>query len=156
MSSFEQDGMRAAFEMHLDKGSEQKKPTKGLRNLFGNKSPQKPSSLELPREQQKTLLGRNDRFFPKFKNICLIYVLMYFILGSPRLHRALFRDKSSQQRQNNRSGSQSPGDSGISQSYSSCSAASQCQTFNQSFNSVSSASDWSPDIPISQTQKVST
>ncbi|OXU26706.1 hypothetical protein TSAR_000117 [Trichomalopsis sarcophagae] len=130
MSSFEQDGMRAAFEMHLDKANEQKKSTKGLRNFFGNKSPQKPSSLDLPREQQKTLLG------------------------SPRLHRALFRDKSSHQRQNSRSGSQSPGDSGISQSLSSCSGTSQCPTFSQSFSSVNSAGEWGPsDTPAPHVPK---
>lgn len=69
--------------------------------------------------------------------------------GSPRLHRALFRDKCSNQSQHRlstRSGSQSPGDSGISQSHSSFSGNSPSQTLSQSFSSVSSVSDWSPDV----------
>ncbi|XP_063974897.1 uncharacterized protein Cnk [Diachasmimorpha longicaudata] len=117
-SPFEQDGMRAAFEMHLDKEHGQK--TNRLKNFFGVKSPQKPNNLDLPKEQQKTLLG------------------------SPRLHRALFKDKSSSQK---RSGSQSPGDSGISQSFSSYSGMSQSHTLSQSFSSMSSTSDWSPETP---------
>ncbi|XP_015121433.1 uncharacterized protein LOC107044159 isoform X2 [Diachasma alloeum] len=123
-SPFEQDGMRAAFEMHLDKEHAQK--TNRLKNFFGVKSPQKPSSLDLPKEQQKTLLG------------------------SPRLHRALFKDKSSSQK---RSGSQSPGDSGISQSLSSYSGMSQSHTLSQSFSSVSSTSDWSPETPSMNADK---
>lgn len=71
--------------------------------------------------------------------------------GSPRLHRALFRDKcsssQSQHRRSARSGSQSPGDSGISQSHSSFSGNSPSQTLSQSVSSVSSISDWSPDTP---------
>ena len=55
-SPFEQEGMRAAFEMHLDKGEHVHKTNK-LKNFFSNKSPQKPSALEIPKEQQKTLLG---------------------------------------------------------------------------------------------------
>ena len=81
----------------------------------------------------------------------------YIFVGSPRLHRALFRDKSSsqqQQRQTVRSGSQSPGDSGISQSLSSYSGNSQSHTLSQSFSSVSSVSDWSPDTPTMQASKV--
>ncbi|EFN72679.1 Connector enhancer of kinase suppressor of ras 3 [Camponotus floridanus] len=72
--------------------------------------------------------------------------------GSPRLHRALFRDKCSNQSQHRlstRSGSQSPGDSGISQSHSSFSGNSPSQTLSQSFSSVSSVSDWSPDVTTS-------
>jgi hypothetical protein len=57
-TSFEQDSMKAAFEMHLDRGIDQKKNTKGLRNLFGNKCPQKPNLSDLPYEPQKTLLGK--------------------------------------------------------------------------------------------------
>ncbi|KOC69828.1 Connector enhancer of kinase suppressor of ras 3 [Habropoda laboriosa] len=121
-SPFEQEGMTAAFEMHLDKG-EQVQKTNRLKNLFGNKCQQKPSTLEIPKETQKTLLG------------------------SPRLHRALFREKCyNQSRLPNRSNSQSPGDSGISQSVSSFSGNSP-QTLSQSFSSVSSVSDWSPDTP---------
>ncbi|XP_015591697.1 uncharacterized protein LOC107266083 isoform X2 [Cephus cinctus] len=133
-SPFEQDGMRPAFEMHLDK-SEHVQKTNRLKSLFGSKSPQKPSTLDLPKESPKTLLG------------------------SPRLHRALFRDKRSSQQQQqqhqqaSRSGSQSPGDSGISQSLSSFSGASQSQTLSQSFSSASSVSDWSPDTPTSNVPK---
>ncbi|KAK9307975.1 hypothetical protein QLX08_001882 [Tetragonisca angustula] len=121
-SPFEQEGMTAAFEMHLDKGEQVQKPNR-LKNLFANKSQQKPSTLELPKETQKTLLG------------------------SPRLHRALFREKCyNQSRLPSRSNSQSPGDSGISQSLSPFSGNSP-QTLSQSFSSVSSVSDWSPDTP---------
>ncbi|XP_076683432.1 connector enhancer of ksr isoform X3 [Andrena cerasifolii] len=112
-SPFEQEGMTAAFEMHLDKGEQVQKPSR-LRNLFGNKCQQKPCTLDLPKETQKTLLG------------------------SPRLHRALFREKCyNQSRLPSRSNSQSPGDSGISQSVSSFSGNSP-QTLSQSFSSVSS------------------
>lgn len=120
-SSFEQEGMKAAFEMHLDKSDQMQKGNR-LKNLFGTKQ-QKPCTLDLPKDTQKT------------------------ILGSPRLHRALFRDKGSNQSQHRlstRSGSQSPGDSGISQSHSFFSGNSPSQS--QSFSSVSSASDWSPDV----------
>ncbi|XP_026674146.1 uncharacterized protein LOC108630860 isoform X2 [Ceratina calcarata] len=121
-SPFEQEGMTAAFEMHLDK-SEQVQKTNRLKNFFGNKSQQKPTTLDLPKEAQKT------------------------ILGSPRLHRALFREKCyNQSRLPSRSNSQSPGDSGISQSVSTFSGNSP-QTLSQSFSSVSSVSDWSPDTP---------
>ncbi|OAD58012.1 Connector enhancer of kinase suppressor of ras 3, partial [Eufriesea mexicana] len=121
-SPFEQEGMTAAFEMHLDKG-EQVQKTNRLKNLFSNKCQQKPSTLDLPKETQKTLLG------------------------SPRLHRAIFREKCyNQSRLPSRSNSQSPGDSGISQSISSFSGNSP-QTLSQSFSSASSISDWSPDTP---------
>nr|XP_033332799.1 uncharacterized protein LOC117224168 [Megalopta genalis] len=121
-SPFEQEGMTAAFEMHLDKREQVQKPSR-LRNLFGNKCQQKPCTLDLPKETQKTLLG------------------------SPRLHRALFREKGyNQSRLPSRSNSQSPGDSGIGQSVSSFSGNST-QTLSQSFTSVSSVSDWSPDTP---------
>lgn len=56
-SPFEQEGMTAAFEMHLDK-SEQVQKTNRLKNLFSNKYQQKPSTLDLPKETQKTLLGK--------------------------------------------------------------------------------------------------
>lgn len=121
---FEQDGMRAAFEMHLDKGNEHVQKVSRLKSLFGSKNSPKPMTLELSKEPQKTLLG------------------------SPRLHRALFRDKSVNQRQNSRSGGQSPGDSGFSQSLSSHSGVSHCHTLSQSISSVSSVSDWSPDGQI--------
>ncbi|XP_012283577.1 uncharacterized protein LOC105701420 [Orussus abietinus] len=123
-SPFEPDGMRPAFEMHLDKSEHVQKPNR-FKSLFGSRSPQKPNTLDLPKEPQKTLLG------------------------SPRLHRALFRDKTSSQQDQkaNRSNSQSPGDSGISRSLSSFSGASQSQTLSRSFSSISSASDWSPDTP---------
>ncbi|XP_048506093.1 uncharacterized protein LOC105688413 isoform X2 [Athalia rosae] len=129
-SPFEQDGMRPAFEMHLDK-SEHVQKTNRFKSLFASKNPQKPNTLDLPKDHQKTLLG------------------------SPRLHRAIFRDKRTNQQshQNNRSGSQSPGDSGISQSLSSFSGTSQSQTLSQSFSSTSSVSDWSPDTPTANTPK---
>ncbi|XP_015436099.1 PREDICTED: LOW QUALITY PROTEIN: uncharacterized protein LOC107191550 [Dufourea novaeangliae] len=128
-SPFEQEGMTAAFEMHLDKREQVQKPSR-LRNLFGNKCQQKPCTLDLPKETQKTLLG------------------------SPRLHRALFREKCyNQTRLPSRSNSQSPGDSGISQSVSSFSGNSP-QTLSQSFTSVSSVSDWSPDTPSPCTANV--
>ena len=57
MSPFEQEGMRATFEMHLDQTHEHKKNSKSIRSFFGNKSPQKPNTLDLNREPQKTLLG---------------------------------------------------------------------------------------------------
>lgn len=60
-SPFEQEGMTAAFEMHLDKGEQVQKPNR-LKNLFANKCQQKPSTLELPKETQKTLLGTNNIF----------------------------------------------------------------------------------------------
>ncbi|XP_076621719.1 connector enhancer of ksr isoform X1 [Colletes latitarsis] len=130
-SPFEQEGMTAAFEMHLDKGEQVQKPSR-LKNLFGNKSQQKPCTLDLPKETQKTLLG------------------------SPRLHRALFREKCyNQSRLPSRSNSQSPGDSGISQSVSSFSGNSP-QTLSQSFSSVSSVSDWSPDTPSPCTPNLTT
>ncbi|XP_011154406.1 uncharacterized protein LOC105192169 isoform X2 [Harpegnathos saltator] len=128
MSPFEQEGMRAAFEMHLDKSDQVQKANR-LKNLFGTKQ-QKPCTLDLPKDSQKT------------------------ILGSPRLHRALFRDKTSNQSQHRlftRSGSQSPGDSGISQSHSSFNGNSPSQTLSQSISSVSSASDWSPDTSTPST-----
>lgn len=56
-SPFEQEGMTAAFEMHLDKG-EQVQKTNRLKNLFGNKCQQKPSTLDIPKDAQKTLLGK--------------------------------------------------------------------------------------------------
>ncbi|KAF7994610.1 hypothetical protein HCN44_004082 [Aphidius gifuensis] len=137
LSPFEQDGMRAAFEMHLDNNKNDNNvphKTSRLKSLFSsNKSPQKLNNFDYPKDTQKTLLG------------------------SPRLHRALFRDKNNtstkqQQQQQQyqqsiigRSGSQSPGDSGISQSISSYSGISQSHTLSHSFSSVSSVSDWSPD-----------
>ncbi|KAI4490984.1 hypothetical protein M0802_010560 [Mischocyttarus mexicanus] len=118
-SSFEQEGMRATFEMHLDK-KDQVQKTNRLKTLFSTKGHQKPSTLDLPKDSQKTLLG------------------------SPRLHRALFWDKNSnQQKSSIVSETQSPGDSGISQSLSSFSTS---HSQNLSY-SCSSMSDWSPDTP---------
>lgn len=54
-SPFEQEGMRAAFEMHLDKGDQVPKASR-LKNLFGTKQ-QKPCTLDLPKDTQKTILG---------------------------------------------------------------------------------------------------
>ncbi|XP_066584052.1 uncharacterized protein [Prorops nasuta] len=133
-SPFEQDRMRAAFEMHLDKNDQVQKANR-LKNLFGSKSQQKPSTLDLPKDSQKTLLG------------------------SPRLHRAFFRDKGSQQVQqrfSTRSEIQSPSDSGMSRSLSSFSANSQSQALSQSFSSVSSVSDWSLDPSTSNAPSTST
>lgn len=55
-SSNEQDGMKAAFEMHLDKGEGGQQKTSRLKSFFGSRST-KPNTLELPKEPQKTLLG---------------------------------------------------------------------------------------------------
>ncbi|KAI4478996.1 hypothetical protein M0804_011458 [Polistes exclamans] len=119
-SSFEQEGMRATFEMHLDK-KDQVQKTNRLKTLFSTKGHQKPCTLDLPKDGQKTLLG------------------------SPRLHRALFWDKNSnQQKSSIISETQSPGDSGISQSLSSFSTNSHSQNLSYS---CSSMSDWSPDTP---------
>jgi len=55
-SPFEQEGMKAAFEMHLDKSDQMQKGNR-LKNLFGTKQ-QKPCSLDLPKDAQKTILGK--------------------------------------------------------------------------------------------------
>ncbi|XP_071554984.1 uncharacterized protein Cnk isoform X2 [Temnothorax nylanderi] len=115
-SPFEQDGMRAAFEMHLDKSDHVQKASR-LKVLFGTKQ-QKPCTLDLPKNTQKT------------------------VLGSPRLHRALFRDKCCSNQSPTCSGSQSP--SGISQTNSSFNNNSPSQ-FTQTSSPISSVSDWSPD-----------
>lgn len=66
VSAFEQQQQQqSGFDVVQLERSEQKKSsggssTKGLRNFFGNKSPQKPGS-DLPREPQKTLLGKDRR-----------------------------------------------------------------------------------------------
>lgn len=70
---FDQDRMRATFEMHLDKVTEQQQQqqppqhsqkTNRLRSLFGGaKSPQKPNTLDLPKDSPKTLLGESEFFF---------------------------------------------------------------------------------------------
>ncbi|KAK2578688.1 hypothetical protein KPH14_011657 [Odynerus spinipes] len=122
-SPFEQEGMRATFEMHLDK-KDQVQKTNRLKTLFSTKSHQKPCTLDLPKDGQKTLLG------------------------SPRLHRALFWDKNfNQQKPSIVCDSQSPGDSGISQSLSSFSTNSHSENLSHSCSSVGSMSDWSPDTP---------
>ncbi|XP_066991200.2 uncharacterized protein cnk isoform X2 [Anabrus simplex] len=65
----EKSRMKLAFEMHLGE-KESSKTSSKLRNLFtSSKSPQTTPNLEVPSPVQKTLLG------------------------SPRLHRAIFRDK---------------------------------------------------------------
>lgn len=56
-SPFEQEGMRAAFEMHLDKNDQVQK-TNRLKSLFGTKQ-QKPCTLDLPKDSQKTILGKS-------------------------------------------------------------------------------------------------
>ncbi|XP_011685759.1 PREDICTED: uncharacterized protein LOC105448713, partial [Wasmannia auropunctata] len=53
-SPFEQEGMRAAFEMHLDKNDHVQKGSR-LKVLFGTKQ-QKPCTLDLPKNVQKTIL----------------------------------------------------------------------------------------------------
>lgn len=55
-SPFEQEGMRAAFEMHLDKSDQVQKANR-LKSLFGTKQ-QKPCTLDLPKDSQKTILGK--------------------------------------------------------------------------------------------------
>lgn len=130
-SPFEQEGMRATFEMHLDK-KDQVQKTNRLKTFFGTKSHQKPCTLDLPKDGQKTLLG------------------------SPRLHRALFWDKNSnQQKSSVVCDTQSPVDSGISQSLSSFSTNSHSQNFSHSCSSVGSMSDWSPDTPGPNTPHIS-
>ncbi|XP_077280877.1 connector enhancer of ksr isoform X2 [Temnothorax americanus] len=123
-SPFEQDGMRATFEMHLDKSDHVQKASR-LKVLFGTKQ-QKPCTLDLPKNTQKT------------------------VVGSPRLHRALFRDKccstQSHHHASTRSGSQSP--SGISQTHSSFNENSPCQ-FTQTSSPRSLVSDWNPDASTS-------
>ena len=84
-SPFEQDGMKAAFEMHLDKGEDVQKKNK-LKNFFSNRNPQKPSALEIPKESQKTLLGRFILF------ISLIIFTIYFIILLFRIFFILFID----------------------------------------------------------------
>ncbi|KAF7383643.1 hypothetical protein HZH66_012993 [Vespula vulgaris] len=130
-SPFEQEGMRATFEMHLDK-KDQVQKTNRLKTLFSTKGHQKPCTLDLPKDGQKTLLG------------------------SPRLHRALFWDKNSnQQKSSIVSETQSPGDSGISQSLSSFSTNSHSQNLSYSCSSVGSMSDWSPDTPGPNSPRIS-
>lgn len=58
VSCNEKDVMKAAFEMHLDKGEGGHQKTSRLKSFFGSKST-KPNTLELPKEPQKTLLGNN-------------------------------------------------------------------------------------------------
>ncbi|KAL0110356.1 hypothetical protein PUN28_013781 [Cardiocondyla obscurior] len=69
-SPFEQEGMRAAFEMHLDKNDHVQKASR-LKVLFGAKQ-QKSCTLDLPKNTPKTVLEA----------------------GSPRLHRAVQRSSS--------------------------------------------------------------
>ena len=58
-SPFDQDGMRLAFEMHLDKGEQlQRNSANRLKSLFTSKSPQKPNTLDLSKDSPKTLLGK--------------------------------------------------------------------------------------------------
>lgn len=55
-SPFEQEGMRAAFEMHLDRGDQVQKSNR-LKSLFGTK--QKPTTLDLSKNTSKTVLGKH-------------------------------------------------------------------------------------------------
>lgn len=55
-SPFEQERMRAAFEMHLDKSDYVQKASR-LKVLFGTKQ-QKPCTLDLSKNMQKTVLGK--------------------------------------------------------------------------------------------------
>lgn len=55
-SPFEQEGMRAAFEMHLDKSDHVQKASR-LKVLFGTKQ-QKPCTLDLSKNSQKIVLGK--------------------------------------------------------------------------------------------------
>lgn len=59
-SPFEQEGMKAAFEMRLDKSDQVQKANR-LKSLFGSKQ-QKPCTLDLPKENQKTILGKEFLF----------------------------------------------------------------------------------------------
>ncbi|XP_034950691.1 probable serine/threonine-protein kinase DDB_G0282963 [Chelonus insularis] len=111
-SPFDQEGsMRAAFEMHLDK-SENVQKTSRLKSFFGSKSPQK-STSDSSRETQKTLLG------------------------SPRLHRALFRDKNTNQR--SKAVGQCSNDNSINQ---------PSNSYNKSNQSFSSTNDWNRHLPV--------
>ncbi|XP_071643471.1 uncharacterized protein Cnk isoform X3 [Temnothorax longispinosus] len=116
---FEQDGMRATFEMHLDKSDHVQKASR-LKVLFGTKQ-QKPCTLDLPKNTQKTVVEA----------------------GSPRLHRALFWDKCCSNHASTCSGSQSP--SGISQTHSSFNDDKSPSQFTQTSSPLSLVSDWSPD-----------
>lgn len=53
MSPFEQEGMRAAFEMHLDKNDHVQKASR-LKVLFNTKQ-QKPCTFDLSKDTQKTV-----------------------------------------------------------------------------------------------------
>lgn len=55
-SPFEQEGMRAAFEMHLDRGDQVQKSSR-LKSSFGTK--QKPTILNLSKNTSKTVLGKH-------------------------------------------------------------------------------------------------
>ncbi|XP_020294465.1 uncharacterized protein LOC109860036 isoform X2 [Pseudomyrmex gracilis] len=128
-SPFEQEGMRAAFEMHLDRGDQVQKSSR-LKSSFGTK--QKPTILNLSKNTSKT------------------------VLESPNLHRAQSRDKTcfnqSQHQLSTRSGSRSSGESvsGISQSRS----FTHSQSLSQSFSSVSSVSEWNSDTSPLNISKV--
>ncbi|KYN02475.1 Connector enhancer of kinase suppressor of ras 3 [Cyphomyrmex costatus] len=117
-SPFEQEEMRATFEMHLDKNDHVQK-TGRLKVLFGAKQ-QKSCSLELPKNAQKTISETS----------------------SLRSHKAL-RDKyCSDQLQHPLStsfGSPNSGDNGINQSYSFFNNNNPSQT--QTFCSVNSVND---------------
>ncbi|XP_036145787.1 uncharacterized protein LOC105839284 isoform X2 [Monomorium pharaonis] len=125
-SSFEQEGMRAAFEMHLDKNDQK---TSRLKVLFGTKQ-QKPSTLDLSKNTESTVLEAS----------------------SPPLRRALFCDKycsnQLQSQLSTSSGSPSPGDSGIGQSQNSFNN-SPCEMFAQAFGSIGSVNNLNSEITTS-------
>ncbi|XP_012062412.1 PREDICTED: uncharacterized protein LOC105625698 [Atta cephalotes] len=118
-SPFEQEEMRATFEMHLDKNDHVQKASR-LKVLFGTKQ-QKPCTLELPKNAQKTISDSS----------------------SPRLYKALFRDKhcsnQSQHPLSTCSGSPNSDDE-INQSHNSFNN-NPSQMFIQTLCSVNSISD---------------
>ncbi|KAG5315212.1 CNKR3 kinase, partial [Acromyrmex insinuator] len=119
-SPFEQEEMRATFEMHLDKNDHVQKASR-LKVLFGTKQ-QKPCTLELPKNIQKTVSETS----------------------SPRLYKALFRDKhcsnQSQHPLSTCSGSPNSDDE-INQSHSSFNNNNPSQMFIQTLCSANSVSD---------------
>ncbi|KAG5321509.1 CNKR2 kinase, partial [Acromyrmex heyeri] len=119
-SPFEQEEMRATFEMHLDKNDHVQKASR-LKVLFGTKQ-QKPCTLELPKNAQKTVSETS----------------------SPRLYKALFRDKhcsnQSQHPLSTCSGSPNSDDE-INQSHSSFNNNNPSQMFIQTLCSANSVSD---------------
>ncbi|KAL7295304.1 hypothetical protein TKK_0011338 [Trichogramma kaykai] len=124
---FNQEGLKHNME-HQNKSLE-RKGNKSLRNLFGNKNSQKSSSFDMPHDQQKTLLG------------------------SPRLHRAIFGDKNARQRQNSFSGNQSHGDAYVNQSPGTYENYNFCRTPNLNVGDVNSHGEWLSEAPTNQPPK---